>query len=205
MFLGHKRKVSFGFHALVLLCVFRAVELRSFIFCNMAAPQLSPEYRRALEVFQQTLPEWQKFFSKSSMNIPLEQDYKQFFTVPVKKQCLPRNSRAWYWNQSNSRVQVTIFGRFEVKICKYNIRKTLPTDSAPSYKVWSFSAVVMDTAERFYFVWCEKGPSIPLSNKTELISSTTSYPCELTVASLSFLSPFADRETVASLGWGTTL
>lgn len=137
----------------------------------MLPSQLTPEYERALQVFTDSLASWEKCYTTSPINIPIVTDYKQFYTAPIRKQHL-LSCRSWYWNQSNSKANVVIMNQFEVKICKFNSRRATPSDKAPSYKLWSFESTVLETKEKFYFVWCERGPEEPIFPTGHTITKT---------------------------------
>ena len=141
-------------------------------------------------------------FQKSSSMLPtnyVASSYQAFQIANLPKQ------KYWSWNQSNAKV--TLFlqdlpGRVTLrKVCPRNRGGVPLGNEVPSLKIWLYEIELLPSGEEMFFLWCEKG----VENRDNEFGVPTEigwvYPAEISVASLSFLSPFVDNELAKELGW----
>ena len=154
---------------------------------------ITPEQARALRVFESSYPEFEALlFSDDTLftidNICIT-NQKFFSYVPLKTKTLPRGTD-WLWNQSRSRVRLTLDNGLNLIFYKLNTRKVRQArNEPPNYKIWVFNATSPDH-KSFSFFWCERG---------EDMMEIEIKP--VTLSDLSFLLPYASPACALLCGW----
>lgn len=163
---------------------------------------LSPEQEKAVFTFLHHKDNLHRLLHNASRLAPngelLPSNFVAASFKPLTKCILPRGPN-WCWNQSNAKVTIKLDQKTTVTIRKVSTRKRFGDEKPPSFKLWLYH---IHTQPEQYFLWSEKGASQSLVvHKGFDTAIGTIFPQELSIESLSFLSPFVDEETARELGW----
>ena len=179
--------------------------------------KLTPEQERTLRVFNNNYPNLKhsEIFHVGDVN--LDQititNSKIFVEGKISRKTLPHETH-WLWNQSKSKVVVTLNHHESVVITKFNPRR-LPKSmlAHPSFKLWACEINSPRVHSQISLVWCEKGKETPWS-PAPLVRSPVSPPQPISspsinqedpdmvlLSDLSFLRDFIDPNVAVQFGW----
>ena len=185
----------------------------------MIPAQLTPEQERVLQVFQ-------NHYATADLNndvIPLNNvdvdqitvvDSKLFVEGKVSRKSLPHETD-WVWNQTKSKVSVTLNEQESVVIAKLNPRKhSKSVGTHPSYKLWACEIQSPKTEGHVIsMLWCEKGKETiwsapplvrPHRRRRTTISqppSSTTTSNDLQLSDFAFLGRFVEPHIATQFGW----
>ena len=171
----------------------------------MSSVPLTKEQKLAISVLQQHSQHFEKLLDNTQFlkkNGPLlKTNFMAASHFRFKKATFPAQY-FWFWNQSNTKIQVKLDAVTTVTFRKFSTnKKASSTVVAPSFKIWLFEVDWRTSAPRF-FLWCEKGVAEQeQSTQGVLTDIGMIFPETLSVSALAFLRPFVAENVADELGW----
>lgn len=177
----------------------------------MKMNKLTPEQERALDICVNNLSNFTRSEITPVAQLKIEQvsiaNSQLFVDGKVNRKTLPHEA-GWLWNQTKSKVEITINDHEKVIMAKFNPRKHPKAGiySQPSYKLWVCQIISKTKSfdnSQLNFLWVEKGKKDKFAPPPLVKKGTSPQPPvqELKLSDLSFLGEFVTPEVACQLGW----
>ena len=143
--------------------------------------QPTKEMVRAADMLRTDLVEWDDTLITNELELGdsnLQTGFKAFSSNNIK---LGRGN-TWRWNRTAHFNRMEITNGITASISKMNSRSKVVGDPPPDYKVWIFELFRDRSEEPLFYVWCERGN-------------------HLSVSQYSFLRPFVSDSLAKELNW----